>query len=55
MLWLFPLTGYVIQHNGYRLGFSLCAVLIVVGAALFIGSQRLPGLEPAGEEAAAPA
>jgi MFS family permease len=52
MLWLFPLTGYVIQHEGYRLGFSLCAVLIVVGAGLFIGSQRLPGLEPASEEAA---
>src|SRR5690349_8246243 len=52
MLWLFPLTGYVIQHEGYRLGFSLCAVLIVVGAGLFIGSQRLPGFEPAAEEAA---
>jgi MFS family permease len=52
MLWLFPLTGYVIQHEGYRLGFGLCAILIVVGAGLFIGSQRLPGLEPASEEAA---
>jgi MFS family permease len=52
MLWLFPLTGYVIQHEGYRLGFGLCAGLIVVGAGLFIGSQRLPGLEPTGEEAA---
>jgi MFS family permease len=52
MLWLFPLTGYVIQHEGYRLGFGLCAALIVVGAGLFIGSQRLPGLEPAAEEAA---
>jgi MFS family permease len=55
MLWLFPLTGYVIQHEGYRLGFGLCAALIVAGAALFIGSQRLPGLEPAGEEATATA
>jgi MFS family permease len=52
MLWLFPLTGYVIQHEGYRLGFGLCAGLIVVGAGLFIGSQRLPGLEAASEEAA---
>ncbi len=52
MLWLFPLTGYVIQHEGYRLGFGLCALLIVVGAGLFIGSQRLPGLEQASEEAA---
>jgi MFS family permease len=52
MLWLFPLTGYVIQHHGYRLGFGLCAALIVVGAGLFIGSQRLPGLEPVGDEAA---
>src|SRR6185312_7703257 len=52
MLWLFPLTGYVIQHGGYELGFALCGALIVVGAALFIGSQRLPGLEQAGEEAA---
>jgi MFS family permease len=53
MLWLFPLTGYVIQHDGYRLGFCLCAILIVVGAGLFIGSQRLPGLEPATENAVA--
>jgi MFS family permease len=52
MLWLFPLTGYVIQHEGYRLGFGLCAILIVVGAGLFIGSQRLPGLEPAAEDVA---
>jgi MFS family permease len=52
MLWLFPLTGYVIQHEGYRLGFALCAALIVVGAGLFIASQRLPGLEPATDEAA---
>ena len=54
MLWLFPLTGYLIQHEGYQLGFGLCAALMVVGAALFIASQRLRGLEPAGE-AAAPA
>jgi MFS family permease len=53
MLWLFPLTGYLIQHEGYRLGFGLCAVMIVVGAGLFIGSQRLPGLEPAEEAAVA--
>src|SRR3954451_12155484 len=53
MLWLFPLTGYVIQHEGYRLGFGLCAILIVIGAGLFIGSQRLPGLEPATEGAVA--
>ncbi len=49
MLWLFPLTAYVIQHHGYPLGFGLCACVIVVGAGLFIGSQRLPGLEIAGE------
>jgi MFS family permease len=55
MLWLFPLTGFVIQHRGYPLGFGLCAVLIVVGAAMFIGSQRLPGLDVVeeGEVAAA--
>ena len=45
MLWLFPLTGFVIQHHGYPLGFGLCAALIVVGAGLFIASQHLPGLE----------
>jgi MFS family permease len=45
MLWLFPLTGFVIQHHGYVLGFGLCAALIVVGAGLFIASQHLPGLE----------
>lgn len=49
MLWLFPLTGYVIEHEGYALGFGLCAALIVTGAGMFIGSQRLPGLE-LGEE-----
>ena len=53
MLWLFPLTGYVIQHEGYRLGFGVCGALILVGAALFIASQRLPGLDAAGEDAAA--
>ena len=55
MLWLFPLTGYVIQHEGYRLGFGLCGALILVGAALFIASQRLPGLDSATEEVAATA
>jgi MFS family permease len=54
MLWLFPLTGYLIQHEGYRLGFGVCALLMLAGGALFIASQRLPGLERAGE-AAAPA
>jgi len=55
MLWLFPLVGYAIQHEGYRLGFTLCGALILVGAALFIASQRLPGLEAAGDEATATA
>jgi hypothetical protein len=36
----------VIEQFGYPLGFGLCAALIMVGAGLFIGSQRLPGLEP---------
>src|SRR6478672_11162055 len=55
MLWLFPLTGFVIQYHGYALGFGLCAAVIVLGAGLFIGSQRLPGLDiaPEGEPAAA--
>ncbi len=44
MLWLFPLTGFVIEHHGYPLGFGLCAALIIVGAVMFIASQRLPGL-----------
>jgi MFS family permease len=47
MLWLFPLVGYMVQHSGYATGFSLCAGLMGAGAALFIASQRLPGLEPA--------
>ena len=42
MLWLFPLVGYSVQHAGYGTGFGLCAVLMAVGAALFIASQRLP-------------
>jgi hypothetical protein len=55
MLWLFPLTGWLIDRQGYALGYGLCAALIVAGAAMFIGSQRLPGLELAedGEVAAA--
>ncbi|HEU0193875.1 MAG TPA: MFS transporter [Gaiellales bacterium] len=47
MLWLFPLVGYVVQHSGYEAGFGLCAGMMGAGAALFIASQRLPGLEPA--------
>ena len=47
MLWLFPLVGYLVQHAGYATGFTLCAGLMGAGAALFIASQRLPGLEPA--------
>jgi MFS family permease len=47
MLWLFPLVGWLSQRSGYGAGFAVCAGLILVGAALFIGSQRLPGLEPA--------
>jgi len=47
MLWLFPLVGYVVQHSGYGMGFGLCAGVMGAGAALFIGSQRLSGLEPA--------
>jgi MFS family permease len=47
MLWLFPLVGYMVQHTGYGMGFALCAALMCAGAALFIASQRLPGLEPA--------
>ena len=47
MLWLFPLTGYLIQHQGYTVGFSLCAVLLMVAGGLFIVSQRLRGLEVA--------
>ena len=47
MLWLFPLVGYVVQHSGYGIGFGLCAGFMAAGAALFIASQRLPGLEPA--------
>jgi MFS family permease len=46
MLWLFPLTGYLIQHDGYTVGFGLCAVLLAVAGGLFILSQRLRGLEP---------
>jgi MFS family permease len=55
MLWLFPLTGYVIEHHGYAPGFGLCAALIVAGAGMFIGSQRLPGLELGEEREAAAA
>ena len=35
------------QHAGYGSGFALCAGLMATGAALFIVSQQLPGLEPA--------
>jgi hypothetical protein len=53
MLWLFPLTGFVIEHHGYPLGFGLCAALIIVGAVMFIASQRLPGLTIGEEQEAA--
>jgi MFS family permease len=46
MLWLFPLTGFLIEREGYTTGFGLCAVLIMVGAAMFVASQRLSGLGP---------
>jgi MFS family permease len=55
MLWLFPLTGFVVEHHGYTLGFGLCAALILAGAALFVGSQWLPGLDPAEREGGAAA
>jgi MFS family permease len=49
MLWLFPLVGYLNSHQGWTFGYTVCAVMSLVAAALFIASQRLAGLEPAGE------
>jgi hypothetical protein len=46
MLWLFPLTGFLIEREGYTTGFGLCAALIMLGAAMFVASQRLSGLGP---------
>jgi predicted MFS family arabinose efflux permease len=45
MLWLFPLVGVIVQRSGYRLGYGLCACLVVVATALFAASQRLRGLD----------
>jgi MFS family permease len=45
MLWLFPLTGLLIQHSGYGLGYGLCAAVVVVASAVFVVSTRLPGLD----------
>jgi hypothetical protein len=47
MLWLFPLVGVLVQRHGYRLGFALCALLVVAAGTLFVGSQWLPGLDDA--------
>jgi dipeptide/tripeptide permease len=49
MLWAFPLVGYLNAHRGWTYGYAVCAVLSLVAAAMFIASQRLSGLEPAGE------
>ena len=55
MLWLFPLVGYLCSTSGYVAGYAVCAVLSLVAAGMFIGSQRLAGLEPAAEPAPAEA
>jgi MFS family permease len=52
MLWLFPLVGYLAAHRGYVAGYTLCAVLSLVAAGMFIASQRLSGLEPVAEASA---
>jgi len=52
MLWLFPLVGYLAAHRGYVTGYTLCAMLSLVAAGLFIASQRLAGLEPVAEATA---
>ena len=55
MLWLFPLVGYLITRNGYVTGYAVCAALSLLAAGLFIGSQRLAGLDQATEPEAATA
>ncbi len=52
MLWLFPLVGWLIQHQSYEVGFTLCAAILAGSGALFIASQKLRGLEPAAQAAA---
>ena len=49
MLWVFPLVGYLNAHRGWTYGYAVCAVLSLVAAAMFIASQRLSGLDSAGE------
>ncbi|HET8806509.1 MAG TPA: hypothetical protein VFM47_08560, partial [Gaiellales bacterium] len=49
MLWLFPLVGYLISRNGYVTGYAVCAAMSLLAAGLFIGSQRLAGLDQATE------
>jgi len=55
MLWLFPLVGYLITRNGYVTGYAVCAAMSLLAAGLFIGSQRLAGLDQAAEATAATA
>src|SRR6476646_9837762 len=55
MLWLFPLVGYLITRNGYVTGYAVCAAMSLLAAGLFIGSQRLAGLDQATEPEAATA
>jgi MFS family permease len=52
MLWLFPLVGWLNEHEGWTTGYAVCAVLSLIATGLFIASQRLTGLE-APEPAAA--
>ena len=55
MLWLFPLVGYLVARNGYVAGYAVCAAMSLLAAGLFIGSQRLAGLDHAAEPTAATA
>src|SRR6478736_5518866 len=55
MLWLFPLVGYLITRNGYVTGYAVCAAMSLLAAGMFIGSQRLAGLDQAAEPTAATA
>ncbi len=52
MLWVFPLVGYLNAYRGWTYGYAVCAALSLLAAGMFIGSQRLSGLEPAAEPAA---
>jgi len=55
MLWLFPLSGVLIDRAGWSTAFAMNAALLGVAGAIAVGSQWLPGRNDVEEVVAVPA